>query len=292
MMGKLLREPLLHFLILGAALFLVYDLGQETAQPGARRIVVTAAQVEQLAAQFSRTWLRPPTAAELDNLVERHVRGEVFYREAMAMGLGRDDPYVRNRLAIKLEFLLDDLSADAGPAEGELRRFLEKHPERFAEPARYSFHQVYLNPERHDAPQAGAARLLAQLRGGADPAGLGDVSMLPPGLAAASREEIARQFGEAFADTLAGLAPGDWEGPVASPFGLHLVRVTAHQPGRQPALAEIREAVLAEWREQRRRETRAQAYERLRERYEIIVAPGQARDAALAALTDTAEERP
>ena len=270
-MRKLLREPLIHFLILGATLFLVFDLTGETEQAGERRIVVTPAQVEQLAAQFSRTWLRPPTSDELDGLVERYVRSEIFYREALAMGLGQDDPYVRNRLALKLEVLLDDLSAEAAPSDTELADFLATHAERFAKPARLTFRQVYLNPERHPDPAAEAQRLLGLLRSGADPGVLGDVSMIIPGLDAASPAEIARHFGEKFADALLDLEPGHWSGPVRSPYGLHLVRVTQRQSARQPALAEVRDAVLAEWRDQRRREAKEQAYRRLRERYEVVM---------------------
>jgi len=276
MMGilrALLREPLVHFLFLGAVLFLVFDLTGETDQPGERRIVVTPAQVEQLAAQFSRTWLRPPTPGELDGLVERYVRSEIYYREALAMGLGQDDPYVRNRLALKLEVLLDDLSAEAEPEDGELTRFLEANAERFAEPARLTFRQVYLNPDRHADPVAEAQGLLERLRDGADPQGLGDVSMLIPGLDGTSPDEIARQFGEDFAEALLALEPGGWVGPIRSTFGAHLVRVSQRQPARQPALAEIHDAVLAEWRDQRRREAREQAYERLRERYEVVMEP-------------------
>jgi hypothetical protein len=272
-MRKLLREPLAHFLILGAVLFLVFDLTSETDQPGERRIVVTAGQVEQLAGQFSRTWLRPPTPGELDGLVERYVRSEIYYREALAMGLGQDDPYVRNRLALKLEVLLDDLSAEAEPKDEELTRFLDAHAERFAEPPRLSFRQVYLNPEQHADPAAEAQRLLELLRNGADPGALGDVSMLIPGLDASTPDEIARQFGEDFAAALLALEPGGWVGPVRSTFGAHLVRVSQRQPARQPAVAEIRDAVLAEWRDQRRREAKEQAYRRLRERYEVVMQP-------------------
>jgi len=308
-MRKLLREPLLHFLILGAALFLVFDLTSESDQPGERRIVVTADQVDQLAAQFSRTWLRPPTPGELDGLIERYLRSEIYYREALAMGLGQDDPYVRNRLALKLEVLLDDLSVEAEPGDAALEDFLEANGERFAEPARLSFRQVFVNPERHPDPTAEAQRLIELLRNGADPDQLGDVSMVIPGLDGATPDEIARQFGQDFAEALLALEPGGWVGPVRSSFGLHLVRVTQRQPARQPVLAEIRDTVLAEWRDRRRRETKEQAYQRLRERYDIVMeadveTPSASADAqapdkadAIAAAPDapadnTTEQRP
>jgi len=273
-MRKLLREPLLHFLLLGAVLFAVFDLTRQTDPRDTRRIVVTTGQVEQLAAQFSRTWLRPPTPGELDGLVERYVRSEIYYREALAMGLGQDDPYVRNRLALKLEVLLDDLSAEAEPADEELARFFEAHAERFTEPARLSFQQVYLNPDRYPDPAAEAQRLLVALRAGADPATLGDATLLGQAFDDATRDEVARQFGADFADALAASAPGAWSGPVGSPYGMHLVRVTEHRAARRPALAEVRDAVLGEWRSQRSRERKEQAYRRLRERYEIVMEPG------------------
>jgi hypothetical protein len=270
-MRKLLREPLVHFLILGAALFLVFDLTGETDQARERRIVVTPGQVEQLAAQFSRTWLRPPTPDELNGLVERYVRSEIYYREALAMGLGQDDPYVRNRLALKLEVLLDDLSAEAEPTDGELARFLEAHAERFAEPARLTFRQVYLNPDRHPDPTAEAQRLLAELNMGSDPAGLGDPSLLGSAFDDLDVDQVGRQFGEKFADALLDLEPGQWSGPVRSPYGIHLILVMQLEPERQPVLAEIRDRVMIEWRDQRRREAKEQAYQRLRERYEIVM---------------------
>jgi len=293
---KLLREPLVHFLILGAALFLAFDLTREVDEPGARRIVVTPGQVAQLSAQFSRTWLRPPTDSELANLIERYVRSEVFYREALAMGLGQDDPYVRNRLALKLAVLLDDLSAEAEPADGELARFLTAHAERFAEPERLSFRQVYLDPDRRRDPAAEAQTLLEGLRSGDDPAGLGDRTMLGDAFDDLDRDEIARHFGGDFADALAELEPGVWNGPVRSSYGLHLVLVTERRPAHQPPLAEIRDAVLAEWRAQRRTEAKEQAYRRLRERHEVIIEPGapasQQAGAVAAPLPEAAQARP
>jgi hypothetical protein len=272
-MPKIVREPLLHFLILGAALFLAFEFTQEEAGPGERTIVVTAGQVEQLAGQFSRTWLRPPTPSELDGLVEKYVRGEVLYREAQGLGLDRDDPYIRNRLALKLETLLDDLSAGADPADEELARFLAEHAERFYEPEQLSFRQVYVSSERSPDPAVEAQRVLELLQSGEDPDRVGDVSMLAARLDGASPAEVERVFGRDFFDALAELETGVWHGPVRSPFGLHLVRISERLPARLPALEEIRDAVLAEWRDQQRREARENAYERLRERYKVVIEP-------------------
>jgi hypothetical protein len=272
----ILREPLLHFLVLGGLLFGLFGLTQGPELEGTRQIRVTAAQVEQLAAQFSRTWMRPPTEEELSGLIERHIRGEVFYREALAMGLDQDDPYVRNRLGQKLEFLLDDLSADTVPSDETLSRYLRKHAERYRAPARFSFQQVYLSPERHSRLEADAADLLARLRDGADPTGLGDVTLLGQSFDDLTQREVARQFGDAFAEALLDLEQGQWLGPVPSGVGAHLVLLTARRPARLPALGEVRPQVLRDWQGQRRREQKEQAYARLRQRYDISVEPAEA----------------
>jgi len=275
-LGAILREPLLHFLVLGGLLFVLFGLTQAPDQEGTRQIRVSAAQVEQLAAGFSRTWMRPPTEEELAGLIEHHIRSEVFYREALALGLDQDDPYVRNRLGQKLEFLLDDLSAEAEPGDETLAGFLDADAERFREPPRLSFRQVYLNPDRHPRLDAEAAGLLERLRAGADPAGLGDATLLGQAYDDMSQPEVERQFGAAFAEALLHLEPGQWLGPVPSGLGAHLVLVTDRQPARLPALAEVRPQVLRDWQDQRRREQKEQAYARLREGYEITVEPAPA----------------
>jgi hypothetical protein len=275
MLRAALREPLLHFLVLGGLLFLLFGLTREPVRD-ARQIRITAGQVEQLAARFSRTWMRPPTEEELAGLIERHIRGEVFYREALAMGLDQDDPYVRNRLGQKLEFLLDDLSTETMPDDETLALYLRQHPERYREPARVSFRQVYLNPERRPQLEADAARLLQRLRAGADPAGLDDVSLLRQAFEDVSQPEIGRHFGDAFAEALLELEPGQWLGPIPSGLGAHLVRVTDRRPARFPGLGEVRPQVLRDWQDQRAREQKEQAYARLRQRYDIIVEPLEA----------------
>ena len=271
----MLREPLLHFLLLGGLLFVLFGVTRAPEQTDARQIRVTGAQIEQLSAQFSRTWMRPPTEEELDGLIERHIRGEVFYREALAMGLDQDDPYVRNRLGQKLEFLLDDLSAETEPSDETLTHYLQEYGERYQAPARISFQQVYLNPDRHPQLDADATGLLEQLRGGADPAALGDVSLLGKTFDDLSQPEIARQFGNAFAEALLDLEQGHWLGPIPSGLGAHLVQVRDRQPARLPTLAEVRPQVLRDWQDQQRREQKEQAYARLRQRYAITVEPAE-----------------
>lgn len=265
-----MREPLLHFLLVGALLFLVFGLSRGPQTELANRIVVDAGQVEQLASQFQRTWMRPPTPRELEGLVESLVRDEVYYREALALGLDKDDPVMRRRMRQKLEFLFEDLTAET-PTEEQLSAYLEEQAEYFRIEPRVSFQQLYLNPDRRADPEADARRLLPSLEAGADPTALGDSSLLPFEMTLASTREIARSFGQDFAAELSRIQPGGWQGPVFSGLGAHVVRVTGREEGRLPELLEVRPVVEREWLARRRQELKDLTYSRLLDGYEVIV---------------------
>jgi hypothetical protein len=270
---KLLREPLVHFLLIGAVLFLVFGLTRPGGANASNRIVVNASEVEQLGAQFTRTWMRPPTDGELAGLVREYVRDEVYYREALAMGLDRDDPIIRRRLRQKLEFILEDLTAEQAPGDAVLEAFLQAHPDRFRMEPRISFQQVYLNPDRHSDPVADARQMLARLNGGASPDSVGDPSMLQYDYEQATTSDIARSFGDKFAQDVSRLQPGGWTGPVYSGLGAHLVRVTGRQDERLPQLDEVRDKVEREWMAQRRQELKDTTYNRLLENYQVVIEP-------------------
>jgi hypothetical protein len=269
-MRGLVREPLFHFLLGGAALFLLYG---QVAGPGAEqpdRIVVTEDRVAMLARSFERTWMRPPAESELRSLIDDYVTEEVLYREALALGLDRDDLIVRRRMRQKMEFLNDGL-AERGPSEDELRAFLKANPERFLIASRVSFAQVFVNPEAPGALEERAADLLARLRAGEGPDALGDPTLLPQGLSGSTPAEVAGTFGAPFAEALAETPEGAWSGPVDSSFGAHLVRVSARESGRLPPLEEVRGAVEREWAAERRKEARKRFYDALRGRYNVEV---------------------
>lgn len=274
-MSKLWREPLVHFLIIGASLFLAFDLTQDKRPDAPNRILVDASQVEQLAAQFERTWLRPPTEAERAGLIESHVRDEVYYREALAMGLDQNDPQVRRRMRLKLEFLLEDLTAAEPPGDEVLSAYLQQHPERFRVEPRLSFRQVYLDPDRDRDLAADAERILADLRAGTAPDTLGDRSLLPYEQTAVSTTEIARTFGKTFAQAVTALQSGAWRGPLYSGFGAHLVQVSERREGRLPELAEVHAEVEREYLVERRQQLKDLAYQKLRKGYEVIVEPAK-----------------
>jgi hypothetical protein len=268
--SKLWREPLLHFLLIGAALFVIYGLTRDVASEAPNRILVTSGQVEQLKANFKRTWRRPPTEAELNALVENFVREEVFYREALAMGLDRDDPLVKRRMRMKLEMMLEDLSTQDVTDEA-LVNYLRENPERFRSEAQVSFRQVYLNPEKRQDLEGDAKPLLARLNGGASPDKLGDATLLPADVPLATRSNVVAKFGERFAEGVMILAPGDWTGPVYSAYGAHLVSISERVESRQPDLTEIRELVEREYLVQLRNKQKELAYRKLRDNYDVKV---------------------
>ncbi len=269
------REPLVHFLLIGAALFALYRFtGGATADPGGR-IVISSGEVDRLALAFTRLWMRPPAAEELRGLIDKEIREEVYSREAAAMGLDRNDEIIRRRLQQKLEFLSEDVGARQTPSEADLQAYLARHSDRFRTDASLSFRQVYVGGQRTaEAARAEAGRLLARLRSAgprADIERLGDQLSLPSDYQAAAAADVARDFGSAFATALLSLPAGSWEGPVASGYGLHLVLLTRREPGRLPPLSEIREAVSNEWQAERRREANEKFYDALRAKYTVTV---------------------
>lgn len=289
-MKRLLQEPLLHFLLLGAALFVVYA---RFSGSGDRRapdeIVVTLGQVEHLAAGFAKTWQRAPGAAELRGLVDDWVREEIATREAIALGLDQGDSVIRRRLRQKLEFVSEDVATESEPTDADLRAYLGAHPDSFRVEPRLTFRQVYFDPDkRGDHLARDVAQALAQLTAddeAADRSVLGDSLLLEESFQSTPVGEIGKQFGEKFAESLVGLAPGRWQGPVESGYGVHLVRVTERTDGRVPELAEVRDAVRREWANARRLQCNGDFYRELLKRYTVVVeeTPAAAADARAAA---------
>jgi len=276
---KILREPLLHFILLGAAIFAVYGFvsRHRTDKPG--EIVVTQGTLENIITGFTRTWQRPPTEEELRGQVRDYIREEAAYREALAMGLDRDDTIVRRRLRQKLEFLSDDLATRVEPTEAELQTFLNAHPDLFQSEPLFSFRQVYLNPQQHAGNLAAdETHLLAELQrpsANADLSSLGDPFLLAPSFQNVSLAEVKQVFGDQFASALAALPTSHWQGPVASGYGAHFVFLSQRTEGSLPALPEIRDQVRREWFNTRRSEATEKFYQALLKRYTVKIEPAE-----------------
>jgi hypothetical protein len=274
-MKRILREPLLHFLLLGTVIFAAYGLVSKRSSSEPGKIVISAGHVAAMAESFSRTWRRPPTPEEMDGLIRDRVQEEVYCREAMALGLDRDDTIIRRRLRQKMEFLTDDVAALAEPTDDELSVFLKAHADTFRVQRQFTFSQVYLNPERHGENLVrDTAQLLAQLQRAGDKADvseLGDSFLLEHKFQTLSVSEVTKQFGEKFAAKLGELPPNQWQGPVESGYGVHLVWISEHTEGRMPTLAEVRDAVRGEWANTRRLESNEKFYQELLKRYTVTI---------------------
>ncbi len=265
----MLREPLLHFLLIGAALFLLYGVISPGDAAG-RKIVISQAKVDDMVRQYAQLWGGPPKPEQLTAMIETAVRDEILYREGLAQGLERDDPVIKRRIRQKVEVMAEEEGADAAPTDAVLDAHLQNHRDTFLTPAMVSFDQVYFNPQGPDTP-ASVAAARARLNAGASAAGMGQQSMLPPHVTAADTDLVARDFGSDFAKALVKLPVGQWSGPIGSGVGVHLVRLTALAPPKVPPLADVRAKVVREWENDRRLAAKEASYARARARYDVVI---------------------
>jgi hypothetical protein len=267
-----LRDPIVCFLLLGAGLAGLHLATRTEPSPVVRdtRIVVTDADVMWLAQVFRKTWSRPPTRAELQTLVERRIRDEMLYREAVALGLDEGDEALRRRLGMKLEFLAKDAGAAAEPTEAQLQAAIEADPGRYAIAPRIGFTHVFLSPDKRGAAaERDAASLLERLRKepGIDLDTVGDGLLIDP---TQTPDEVGRTFGNAFADALFELEADDgWHGPIASGYGLHLVRIDRRLAGGPAPLALVRDRVRNDVLDARRAAALEGYLAVLREKYDV-----------------------
>jgi hypothetical protein len=274
-MNKLIKDPLLHFLLIGALLFLVFELIKSPVGNLENRIVITRGDIDALQANFARTWQRPPTDDELQGLIEDKVREEIAYREAVAMGLDQGDSVIRRRLRMKMELIVEDVAGLSPPSDADLEAYLAENRESFRQQPQLSFMQVYLNSDkRGDRVEDDARKILARLSAAgsdADPESYSDPNMLPKELPLYYIKDIGRLFGVDFSGQILEVKPGEWTGPVWSSYGLHLVYVRERIEGRDPELHEVRKEVEREWSAKRRREFKEETYKKLRERYTVTI---------------------
>lgn len=267
-MMRLSRDPLLHFFLIAAAIFGLYAVVDDSPPPvAANRLVVSENDARLLMAEFEATWHRRPTVDELDHMIAQRVREEVYVREALALGLDRDDAVIRRRLQTKMEFLTESGADAADPDDATLQAHLDAHPERFAEPPLVAFEHVLLD-ER--IGRDGVAVIEARLNRGGDPGEAARPTLLPAAFRLSSAQVIDGTFGMGFFESLGALPLGTWTGPVQTPLGQHLVRVTERGEARQPALAEIRARVEQDWRADFTARLREERFNALLSRYEIV----------------------
>ena len=269
-MQSVLKDPLVHFLLIGGLFFAVFVWRNDTPDPG--RITITQDQLIELARTQTPIAGSDLSRAQLEALVEPAIREEVYYREALALGLDVDDDQVRTRLIEKMRYLTENLADPEPASEAELLAFFEADPARFLVPEAVSFEHVFLSPSQRGATiDADAAQLLLQLRGGESGENLGDRTPLGYLFDAATQPRLSVLFGEAMTEALFTLPLDAWHGPFESDFGLHLVRVRSRSAARQPAFAQVRDLVLDAFAVQRRQERNEAAFQQMRSRYDVTV---------------------
>ena len=283
--SRLVKEPLFHFLLLGLAIYAGYAwLNSGEAPESDQTIVVGPGEHAWMRTSFEKRWNRPPTPTEMDGLVQEYVRETAFYREALAMGLDKDDTIVRRRLAQKLEFLVQDL-IDVKPAtDAELDTYFNEHRADYRQPDLITFTHVFVDPDKRGAEtHHDAAKIRAALEKLEDPTSgaraLGDPFMLQSYYPERTEADISKLFGGEFAEVLAGSSPGAWHGPIVSGYGLHLVYVEAKETFPQPELAEVRERVAEDWTAAKRAELNEEYRKRLLEKYTIVIEDEASSDA-------------
>ena len=257
--GRFLREPLLQFLVVGLLLFIGYHVVNQRAGPREQpsRIELTADDLRQIRiAWFAQG--RPALSSEqMQSLVEARVREEILYREALALGLDKEDTIVKRRMAQKMEFLFEDVAALREPTTDEIRAWFEKNSERFERPARATFRHLYFSPDRR-GPRAreDAARALDKLArepaDSPDATGLADPFMFQDYYGDRSFDDVAKTFGPGFARALFQLTPGVWSGPIESGYGWHLVWVDSITPAHVPPFEDVEPDVKTAWIEDQR----------------------------------------
>jgi hypothetical protein len=269
MLRWLLREPLVHFLLVGGLLFSIFSYGG-SAGLADRKIVVTTADIERLSQQFLRTWNRPPSAEELQSQIDSYIREEVLYRTALSLGLDKDDFIVRRRLRQKMEFLVQGALSE--PPESDLRAFFHAHETSFLTEPMVSFRQVLVSDSRGSGAERDARVLLTKLIAArSDDLEAGDPSLLPQHLESAALSRVNDQFGPDFAQSLTAVKLGQWAGPLRSAYGYHLVFVTAMDPAHVPRFEDVRAAVERQWFAENRTATLDAQYRKLLAGFQVQI---------------------
>ena len=273
-----LREPLLHFLLAGAVIFVVYDLLNPAASRPDRsnQITLTRDDLRQIAVHWRAQGRPLPTAEEMRELVDEKVRQEILSREAVALGLDKDDEIIKRRLAQKMDFLAQDIAALQNPSDAELAAWYAQNTDRFALPPRASFRHLYFSFDRPGARERAVTaldRMSSKPADAPEAAGVADPFMFQDYYAERTPEQIAKEFGPPFAKALFQLKHGAWAGPIQSGYGWHLVFVDAVEPSRVPAFEEVEPDVKSAWLDQKQREIKRIAFEAMRARYTVVVPP-------------------
>ena len=275
-----LREPLLHFLLLGVVLFAAHSYlsrGRSGVESSGQ-ITLTAEDLRQMEMYFESQWRRQPTADEFKGMLDDKVEEEILYREGLAMGLDRDDIIVKRRMAQKMRFLAEDVATAHEPTTGELRTWFVKNSQKFARPGRITFRHAYFSPDsRGQHAHDDAVDALAKVAGEPEDSKAAplhaDRFMFQEYYRDRSSEQLAKELGPQFAQAIFALKPGAWRGPIESGYGWHLVFVESFTPIRVPAFEEVESDVKVAWLSDQKEDAWRKAYQKMRASYTVLL-PG------------------
>lgn len=269
-MMKLLKEPLLHFLLIGAAIFGLYSYLNPQALEAENRIVVNEGRINALKERFRRTWNRSPNDEELQALIDDFVLEEIYYRQALALGIEENDAMIRRRLRQKMEFLSASMLSDLQPSDQQLQTYLQAHEDKYRRSNQYSLQQVYISPDRDaDALAQRIDAVRQQLSQGQQVDG--DGSLFPQRFEQSSDFQLNNQFGRGFSAHLDQLPLNTWSGPVESGLGYHFIKLTQRDMGQLPPLEQVRDEVVRDWTYDQQQQIKTQLNEKLLADYKVVV---------------------
>jgi len=275
-MKKILSEPFFHFLLLGAFIFAIYFLLNPDEDNSGNKIHITQNDLDRFEKIFEKQWQRKTTKQEMEGLIRTHLKEEILYREALALGLEKDDTIVRRRLAQKMEFLITDVTVPSEVSDEVLMTYYKKNSERYTRASRLSFRHIYFNPDQrgqrlYDEANATLKTLQSTNAEINVPDQYGDRYMLSQSYTQSSTDEIARELGRDFTDKLVEVKTGSWQGPIQSGYGLHLVYIEQREAASVYPFNDVRERVKSDYLFELRNKRNDEVLEKLKERYEIVI---------------------
>ncbi len=275
-MSQWLKEPLFHFLVIGAGLFLLYGVTVNEPEDEETRIEINTVRADRMVTLWEKRWNRPPTQEEFNGLIEQYINEEVLYREALAMRLDSDDPVVRRRMAQKVRFISNDIISIDTPSDTVLQAYLDTHASKYQLAGEVTFQHIYFNPAKHDETMKEEAKaLLAKLskeNNGIDTQSTGDGFLHGTTFSEMKVFEINRLFGKDFAQKLFEQPIGKWVGPLVSGYGLHLIRIDSRTPSKTATLEIAKQSILEDWTADERKKVNDAFISNLRKQYDVVIA--------------------
>ena len=269
---SLLAEPLVQFLLLAAATLLIFKDEYQQPTESEADIVISELEAQQLVTDWARLWGRSPTASERDKIIENFLREEIFYREALDLGLDRDDPVIRRRLQQKYKYFIEKSDLAGAPDDATLKTYYKNQIDRYSSQPIYSFDQIFIDTTDLTLAKSHTNQIIAKLASGEDWESLGDRLSVPSTMENATEQRVSGTFGTNLTDNLPSLPLNEWVAkPIASGFGYHVLRVRAFTAREPLAFESVRDEVLDDWSYEKRIEDENAVFADLKTRYSVIV---------------------